>query len=69
MPALFTGFCVLMLWFRSILGSSEKTGGVFIFAVIAAGADLCAALGPQLLGVVTSGAIASSAVGNLATQL
>lgn len=67
----FTGFCVSMLWPGSILVSSEqfKSGGVFIFAMMASGGDLGAAIGPQLLGLVTDTAMASPAVANLATQL
>ncbi len=66
----FTGFCVSMLWPGSILVSSEKfsAGGVFIFAMMAAGGDLGAAIGPQLLGVVTDLSIASTAVGELAAK-
>ena len=65
-----TGFCVSMLWPGSILVSSEKfsTGGVFIFAMMAAGGDLGAAIGPQLLGVVTDLSIASTTVGELAAK-
>lgn len=66
----FTGFCVSMLWPGSILVSSERfeSGGVFIFAMMAAGGDLGAAIGPQLLGLVTDTAMASPTVANLATQ-
>jgi len=66
----FTGFCVSMLWPGSILASSEhfKNGGVFIFAMMASGGDLGAALGPQLLGVVTDTAMTLPAVSQLATQ-
>ncbi len=67
----FTGFCVSMLWPGSILVSSEKfsTGGVFIFAMMAAGGDLGAAFGPQLLGIVTDLSISSATVGEIATKL
>ena len=67
----FTGFCVSMLWPGSILVSSErfKSGGVFIFAMMAAGGDMGAAIGPQLLGVVTDATIANSALSGFATQL
>lgn len=67
----FTGFCVSMLWPGSILVSSEhfKNGGVFIFAMMASGGDLGAALGPQLLGVVTDKAMTLPAVAELATRL
>lgn len=66
----FTGFCVSMLWPGSILVSSEsfKSGGVFIFAMMASGGDFGAAIGPQLLGLVTDTAMASPAIANLATQ-
>lgn len=66
----FTGFCVSMLWPGSILVSSEKfsTGGVFIFAMMAAGGDLGAAFGPQLLGIVTDLSISSATVGEIATK-
>ena len=67
----FTGFCVSMLWPGSILVSSERfpSGGVFIFAMMASGGDLGAALGPQLLGSVTDKAMTIPAVNELATQL
>lgn len=67
----FTGFCVSMLWPGSILVSSERfeSGGVFIFAMMAAGGDLGAAIGPQLLGMVTDKAMTVSAVSQFATQL
>lgn len=67
----FTGFCVSMLWPGSILVSSDKfkSGGVFIFAMMAAGGDLGAAIGPQLLGVVTDKSMISANVAQLASQL
>lgn len=67
----FTGLCTSMLWPGSILVSSERfpSGGVFIFAMMASGGDLGAALGPQLLGVVTDKAMVLPAVAQLATQL
>ena len=70
LACVFTGFCVSMLWPGSILISSEKfpTGGVFVFAMMAAGGDLGAAIGPQLLGVVTDCSIASAKVGELAIK-
>lgn len=66
-----TGFCVSMLWPGSILVSSEcfPTGGVFIFAIMACGGDLGAAVGPQLLGMITDKAIATPAITQIATQL
>ena len=66
-----TGFCVSMLWPGSILVSSDKfkSGGVFIFAMMAAGGDLGAAIGPQLLGLVTDKSMLSANVAELASQL
>ena len=60
-----------MLWPGSILVSSARfpSGGVFIFAMMASGGDLGAALGPQLLGSVTDKAMTIPAVNELATQL
>lgn len=70
LACVFTGFCVSMLWPGSILVSSEKfpSGGVFIFAMMAAGGDLGAALGPQLLGIVTDLSIASVTINELAVK-
>ncbi|MBQ6884510.1 MAG: MFS transporter [Clostridia bacterium] len=67
----FTGFCVSMLWPGSILASSEhfKNGGVFIFAMMASGGDLGAALGPQLLGSITDKAMTLPVVAQYAEQL
>ena len=51
----FTGFCVSMLWPGSLVVASDKIsdGGVFIFALMAAGGDLGASVGPQIVGVIT----------------
>jgi MFS family permease len=56
-----TGFCVAMLWPGNLIVASEKfpTGGVFIFAMMAAGGDLGASVGPQLVGKVTDLVIAN----------
>ncbi len=50
-----TGFCTSMLWPGSIISMSEHipNGGVTVFALMAAGGDLGAAVGPQLIGLVT----------------
>ena len=57
-----TGFCVSMLWPGSILVSSDRIpeGGVFVYAMMAAGGDLGASVGPQLVGLITDAAIGSS---------
>ena len=56
-----TGFCVSMLWPGSLIVASERfpAGGVFIFALMAAGGDLGASIGPQLIGVITDAVAAS----------
>lgn len=50
-----TGLCTSMLWPGNLVVASEcfPTGGVFLFAMMAAGGDLGASVGPQLLGIVT----------------
>lgn len=67
----FTGFCVSMMWPGSLLVASDRfpTGGVLIFALMAAGGDLGASVGPQLVGVITDLAIGNSAVQSLADTL
>ena len=51
----FAGFCTSMLWPGNLVVASNRfpTGGVFIFALMAAGGDLGASLVPQAVGVVT----------------
>lgn len=51
----FTGLCVSMLWPGSLVVATDRfpTGGVFIYAMMAAGGDLGASVGPQLVGVIT----------------
>ena len=50
----FTGFCVSMLWPGSLIVASDRFpgGGVFVFALMAAGGDFGASVGPQLVGVI-----------------
>ena len=64
----FTGFCVSMMWPGCLVVGADRipTGGVFIYAMMAAGGDLGAALGPQLIGVVTDTVIADPAASALA---
>ncbi len=51
----FTGFCTSMLWPGNLIVASDRfpKGGVFIFAMMAAGGDLGASVAPQLVGIVT----------------
>ena len=64
-----TGLCVSMMWPGSLIVASEKIpqGGVFVFAMMAAGGDLGASVGPQLVGVVTD-VVAESAFGARLSQ-
>lgn len=56
----FTGFCVSMMWPGSLVIASERFPyGIFIFALMAAGGDLGASTGPQLVGVVTDLVVSS----------
>ena len=56
-----TGFCTAMMWPGSLMVAADNlsTGGVFLYAMMAAGGDLGASIGPQLVGVVTD-AVSSS---------
>ena len=58
----FTGFCVSMLWPGSLIVASKRipSGGVFIYAMMAAGGDLGASVGPQLVGIITDVVIKSN---------
>lgn len=51
----FTGLCVAMLWPGSLVVSSDRIpdGGVFIYAMMAAGGDMGAAVVPQMVGILT----------------
>ena len=64
----FTGFCASMMWPGCLVVGADRipTGGVFIYAMMAAGGDLGAALGPQLIGVVTDTVITDPAASALA---
>lgn len=57
-----TGFCVSMLWPGNLVVATERypAGGVFIFAMMAAGGDLGASVGPQLVGLIADGVSASA---------
>lgn len=64
------GFCVSMLWPGSLLISSDRIGdtGVFAYAIMAAGGDLGASIGPQLVGLVTDAVIASESAVSFAAR-
>ena len=60
-----------MMWPGSLIVGQERIpdGGVFIFAMMAAGGDLGASVGPQLVGIVTDAVSATSFAQSLATSL
>ena len=67
----FTGFCTSMLWPGNLVVASSRfpQGGVFIYAMMAAGGDLGASIGPQLVGVITDGVLAAPAAAEIAAKL
>ena len=67
----FTGFCTSMLWPGNLVVASSRFpqgGGVF-YAIMAAGGDLGASIGPQLVGVITDGVLAAPAAVEIAAKL
>ncbi len=67
----FTGFCVSMLWPGSLIVASDRfpEGGVFIFAMMAAGGDMGASVGPQLVGMITDAVSGSDIFVRIAESL
>ena len=66
-----TGLCVSMLWPGSLIVATNRipSGGVFLFAMMAAGGDLGASVAPQLIGVVTDVALKHPTVLSFAQTL
>jgi fucose permease len=66
----FTGFCVSMLWPGSLIVAAERipTGGVVMYAMMAAGGDFGASVAPQLVGIITDAVSASDLAGRLAAE-
>ncbi|MBO5105724.1 MAG: MFS transporter [Clostridia bacterium] len=64
----FTGFCTSMLWPGNLIVVADRFpyGGVFIYAMMAAGGDLGASVCPQLVGIITDLAESSPALSELA---
>lgn len=56
-----TGFFTSMMWPGSLIAVAERipTGGVFMYAIMAAGGDFGASIAPQLVGVITDGVSAA----------
>lgn len=67
----FTGFCVSMLWPGCLVVAEKRvpSGGVFLYAMMAAGGDLGASVAPQLLGAITDAALFSPRLLDAATRL
>lgn len=66
-----TGFCVSMLWTGSLVIATERfsSGGLFIYALMAAGGDFGASVAPQLVGIVTDAMIANPKIVVLAEKI
>ena len=60
----FTGLCTSMLWPGNLIVVADRvpSGGVFMYALMAAGGDLGASVVPQLVGIVTDTAAKNPAV-------
>ena len=67
----FTGFFTSMMWPGSLIAVAERipSGGVVMYAMMAAGGDLGASIAPQLVGVVTDGVSASASLSSFAAEL
>ncbi len=67
----FTGFATSMLWPGNLIVAAERfpSGGVFIYAMMAAGGDLGVSVAPQLVGIVTDAAVAHPSVVSAAQSL
>jgi hypothetical protein len=65
-----TGFCVSMMWPGSLIAASQRfqTGGVMMFALLAAAGDLGASLGSWFVGRVTDISMESNYIMKLAIE-
>ena len=66
-----TGLCVSMLWPGNLIVASDRfpSGGVMLFALMAAGGDLGASVGPQLIGIITDFCIENQTLSQLAVNM
>lgn len=66
-----TGLCTAMLWPGNLIVAADRFngGGVFIYAMMAAGGDLGASVGPQLVGLITDTIIASPNASAIAEKI
>ena len=71
MACALTGLSASMLWPGSIITVSERIppGGVVMFALMAAGGDLGASVGPELVGIITDTVAANDRMLALASRL
>lgn len=65
------GLCTSMLWPGNLVHASEKyaSGGVVLYALMAAGGDLGASVSPQLVGVIADNAIVNSTLVSFAESV
>ncbi len=65
-----TGFCSSMMWPGGLVVATDRfpSGGVVVFALMAAGGDMGASVGPQLVGWITDFAITNQWAINLANS-
>lgn len=66
-----TGFSASMLWPGNLIAVTERipSGGVVMFALMAAGGDLGASVGPELVGIITDTVAQSPRMLELAMEL
>ena len=66
-----TGLSASMLWPGNIIAVSDRipTGGVVMFALMAAGGDLGASVGPELVGIITDVVSVNPRMLEMATSL
>ena len=66
-----TGFCASMLWPGTLVVASERfpDGGVFIYAMMAAGGDFGASVGPQLVGIISDAALTNQSLIEIAQRI
>lgn len=66
-----TGFCVSMMWPGSLMVIQKRIpqGGVFIFAMMAAGGDMGAAVAPEIVGIITDAITASPSMIEFAASI
>ncbi len=66
-----TGLCASMLWPGNLVVAADRNpaAGVFIYAIMAAGGDLGASVGPQLMGIVSDVTAGSAKAAELCTRL